>query len=206
VNDARVLAEELQMPTLLRWIGAKGPAASGGVRALVPSFRLTHEGEMWTLATDAGVFRLKHSRGVAILALLLASPNQEMHVLTLGAGGDPGDLGDAGEAIDGAAMRAYRAKIEELREEELEADRFGDAARAARARDAIEAIAHELSASLGLGGKTRRSASASERARVNIQKRVKDALRRIEEVDPTVGQYLGWTIQTGTFCAFRPRK
>jgi hypothetical protein len=128
-----------------------------------------------------------------------------MHVLTLGAGGDPGDLGDAGEAIDGAAMRAYRAKIDDLREEELEADRFGDTARAGRARDAIEAIAHELSASLGLGGKTRRSASASERARVNVQKRVKDAIRRIEELDPTVGQYLGWTVQTGTFCVFRPR-
>jgi hypothetical protein len=210
VEDARALAEELQMPALLRRIApcASGPnraPASGGVRGLVPSFRLTREGELWTLSTDAGVFRLKDSRGIAILSLLLGSPNQEMHVLTLGPGGDPGDLGDAGEAIDGAAMRAYRAKIEDLREEELEADRFGDASRAARARDAIEAIAHELSASLGLGGKTRRSASTSERARVNVQKRVKDAIRRIEELDPTVGQYLGWTVQTGTFCVFRPR-
>jgi hypothetical protein len=205
VDDARALAEELRMPALLRRIGANRAPASGGVRALVPSFHLTHEGEMWTLATDAGVFRLKDSRGVAILSLLLASPNQEMHVLTLGSSGDPGDLGDAGEAIDGQAMRAYRAKIDELREEELEADGFGDTARAAKARDAIEAIAHELSASLGLRGKARRSASASERARVNVQKRVKDAIRRIEELDPTVGQYLGWTVQTGTFCVFRPR-
>jgi hypothetical protein len=206
VNDARALAEELRMPALLRWIGSKRAPASGGIRALVPSFRLTHEGEIWTLATDAGVFRLKDSRGLAILGLLLASPNQEMHVLTLGVSADPGDLGDAGAAIDGEAMRAYRAKIDDLREEELEAERFGDSARAARVRDAIEAIAHELSASLGLGGKTRRSASVSERARVNVQKRVRDAIRRIEELDPRVGQYLGWTVQTGTFCVFRPRK
>jgi hypothetical protein len=206
VDDARALAEELEMPALLRWIGSKRAPASGAVRALVPSFRLTREGELWTLATDAGVFRLKDSRGLAILALLIASPNQEMHVLTLGTGGDPGDLGDAGEAIDGAAMRAYRAKIDDLRETELEAERFGDKARAAEARDAIEAIAHELSASLGLGGKTRRPKSVAERARVNVQKRVKDAVRRIEELDPTVGQYLGWTVQTGTFCVFRPRK
>jgi hypothetical protein len=206
VDDARALAEELQMPALLRWIGSKRAPASGGVRALVPTLRLAREGEMWALVTDAGVFRLKDSRGLAILALLLASPNQEMHVLTLGASGDPGDLGDAGVAIDGEAMRAYRAKIDDLREDELEAERFGDTARAARAREAIEAIAQELSASVGLGGKARRSASTSERARVNVQKRVKDAIRRIEELDPTVGQYLGWTVQTGTFCVFRPRK
>jgi tetratricopeptide (TPR) repeat protein len=205
VEEARALAEELAMPWLLARIGSK-PSASGGVRALVPSFRLEREGEMWTLTTDAGVFHLKDSRGLRILGLLLDSPNTEIHVLTLGIGGDPGDLGDAGEAIDGEAVRAYRRRLEDLREEELEAERFGDSARAGRARDAIEALAHELSASVGLGGKVRRSASASERARVNVQKRVKDAVRRIEELDPTVGQYLGWTVQTGAFCAFRPRK
>jgi hypothetical protein len=206
VDDARALAEELQMPRLLGRIGSSRAPASHGVRALVPSFRLDREGEMWTLATDAGVFHMKDSRGLRILSVLLASPNQEMHVLTLGIGGDPGELGDAGEAIDGAAMRAYRAKIDDLREEELEAERFGDAARAGRAREAIEVLAHELSAALGLMGKARRNASTSERARVNIQKRLKDAIRRIEELDPTVGQYLGWTVQTGTFCVFRPRK
>lgn len=174
--------------------------------SLAPSFRLEREGELWTLTTGAGAFHLKDSRGLGILALLLASPNREMHVLTLGSGGDPGELGDAGEAIDAAAMRAYRAKLDDLRDEEVEADRFGDATRAARARDAIEAIARELSASIGLGGKARRGASAAERARVAVQKRVKDAIRRIEELDPAVGQYLGWTVQTGTFCVFRPKK
>ena len=47
-------------------------------------------------------------------------------------------------------------------------------------------------------------AAIAERARVNVQRRLKDAIRRIGELDPQLGEYLGWTVRTGTFCSYRP--
>jgi non-specific serine/threonine protein kinase len=122
-------------------------------------------------------------------------------VLLLG-GRDPGDLGDAGPALDARAVSAYRARLEDLRDREREADAAADTARAERARAEIESIAAELAAALGLGGRNRRAASAVERARSNVQRRIKDAIRRIEEQDKELGRYLSWTVRTGTFCVF----
>ena len=46
--------------------------------------------------------------------------------------------------------------------------------------------------------------AAVERARVNVQRRVKDAIRRIGEQSPGLAEYLTWTVRTGTFCSYRP--
>src|SRR5262249_16996010 len=91
-----------------------------------------------------------------------------------------------------------------LREAEREAEQHGDKHRLARAREEIEALARELSAGMGLGGRGRKASSVAERARVNIQRRIQFAIRQIEEHDPALAQYLRWTIRTGTFCCYRP--
>jgi len=57
---------------------------------------------------------------------------------------------------------------------------------------------------VGLGGRERRAASVAERARTNVQRRIRDAIARIEKCDPELGRYLGWTVRTGTFCVFDP--
>jgi hypothetical protein len=43
-----------------------------------------------------------------------------------------------------------------------------------------------------------------ERARVNVQRRLKDAIRRIGEQDPGLGRYLEATVRTGTYCVYQP--
>jgi hypothetical protein len=46
--------------------------------------------------------------------------------------------------------------------------------------------------------------SRVERARVNVQRRLKDVIRRVEEQDPALGRYLAAAVKTGTWCSFAP--
>jgi hypothetical protein len=55
-----------------------------------------------------------------------------------------------------------------------------------------------------MGGRERRTGSAVERARITVQRRVREAIRKIAEQDPELCQHLDWTVRTGTFCAYEP--
>jgi hypothetical protein len=112
------------------------------------------------------------------------------------------DGGDAGALLDPKARAAYEARVRELREEQAEAEQNGDAARATRAGEELDAIGAELARAVGLGGRDRRAASAVERARVNVQRRLRDALERIREHDPELGRHLAFTVKTGTYCSY----
>jgi hypothetical protein len=57
---------------------------------------------------------------------------------------------------------------------------------------------------VGLGGRARRAGSAAERARSAVQRRIKNALGRIEAHAPDLAAHLTRTIKTGNFCAYRP--
>ena len=110
----------------------------------------------------------------------------------------------AGEAIDREARDAYRARAREIEEELREAEEWNDAGRVERLRAELEAIASELSRSLGLGGKPRQDKSSRERARINVQRRIKDAIKRIGEHDQELARRLGKDVKTGTFCRYEP--
>ena len=173
----------------------------------VEYFRLQREGDTWLCDCEGQQFRLRDSRGLQILAQLVAHPNREFHVLDL-VGGSPGDAvadgGDCGEMLDERARRDYRRRAEELREEIEEAEALNDPARADAARAELEQLSSELARAFGLGGRARRAGSAVERARVNVQRRLKDALARIGKECPMAGRHLEWAIRTGTFCSYRP--
>jgi hypothetical protein len=57
---------------------------------------------------------------------------------------------------------------------------------------------------VGLGGRNRRAASASERARQTITKTIKSVLERIAQSDAALGDILSRCIKTGTFCSYQP--
>jgi tetratricopeptide (TPR) repeat protein len=164
---------------------------------------LRREGDVWAVEGSAQPpFRLKHSKGLAYLSELLAHPGHELHVLTL-VGLDHG-ASDAGPVLDGRAKADYKKRLEELEDEISEADRFGDEARANRAREEIDALATQLAGAVGLGGRDRRAASDVERARINVQRRLKDAIESVARCDPEAGRYLAAAITTGTYCSFVP--
>jgi hypothetical protein len=85
----------------------------------------------------------------------------------------------AGEVLDARAREEYRRRIEDLRDEIEEAERFGDLGRMGRARTQVQLVARELERAVGLGGRSRVVGSWSERARVNVTRAVKAAIRSI---------------------------
>ena len=112
--------------------------------------------------------------------------------------------GSSGELLDDEARRSYQRRLEDLEETVAEAESFGDAARAARARDEIEMLGAELGRAVGLGGRARRAGGAAERARSAVQRRIKNAIERVSEHAPALAALLSRTIRTGNFCVFRP--
>src|SRR6202171_352812 len=188
------------------------------------------EGEYWAIGYARKAFRLKDTKGLGYLAHLLRHPSAEFHVLDLVGGiaserdqddadqearglprGDEdlkragihvGSLGDAGEMLDDQAKVAYRRRLSELREELEEAKELGNVDRAERAEEEIDTLTKELSRAVGLGGRNRRAASVSERARQSITKTIKAVLERINEADSRLGDILSRCIKTGTFCSY----
>jgi non-specific serine/threonine protein kinase len=125
-----------------------------------------------------------------------------VYVLALAGAGEGPE--DAGAILDERAKQAYRRRVEELEDELSEGERMGDRGRTGRAREELEALAEQLASAVGLGGRDRKAASNVERARVNVQRRLKDAIRRIAEHDAALGRYLDATVRTGTYCVYMP--
>ena len=199
-DAARETAERLGLPDLF---ATPSPARA----APREGFELRPEGDFWTVSEGGTMFRLKDSRGLRILALLVASPDREFHSLDLSSpAGESSQAEDAGEALDARAIAAYKARVVELREALAQAEDWADQARASRLREELEAVARELAAGLGLGGKARRASSNVERARVNVRKRLLDAITRIGEHSPSLAKHLEQTVKTGTFCSYRPAR
>jgi adenylate cyclase len=183
--------------------GTRDTPAQPGARV----FRL--EGEYWTIAYDGEAFRLRDSKGLRYLAHLLRHPERDFHALDLAALGHPESaapaaLGDAGTLLDARAKAAYRERLDELRSELAEAEAFGDAGRAPRIRAEMEALAEQLAAAVGLGGRDRRAAGAAERARVNVTRAISDGVKRIREHSRALARHLDAAVRTGTFCRYEP--
>ncbi|HWH43405.1 MAG TPA: AAA family ATPase [Thermoleophilaceae bacterium] len=180
------------------------------------------EGDCWALGDAGDAVRLRDSKGLRYLALLVEHPGVEMHALDLagtvaappadeprlapgdaaGLGGD--DAHGAGPALDEPAKAAYRARIEDLREELEQATAWRDGERAARAHAELQALTDELARSVGLGGRDRPSASQAERARQNVGRALRKAVGRIAAASPALGAHLEQAVRTGTYCCYQP--
>ena len=112
--------------------------------------------------------------------------------------------GDAGEMLDARAKDAYRRRLAEIEDDIEQARALGDAERAAQADAERDFLVRELSRAVGLGGRDRRAASTSERARVSVTRALRQAIARIGEHHPELGEHLDRTIRTGTYCAYVP--
>jgi tetratricopeptide (TPR) repeat protein len=209
-SDALLRARSLELPGLValvereRLVGPGARSAVAPTKASAPppvpavrDFAMRREGDVWILSFEGRTPRVRDSRGLELLAELVARPQEELHVLALASDrGAPVGDSDAGPQLDQRAAVAYRARLQEIAG--VLEQRSDEAL--VRERDFLEA---ELARAFGLRGE-RRAGSTSERARVNVQRRLKDAIRRIGEVDAGLGAYLERAVRTGTFCSFRP--
>ncbi|MEA2247778.1 MAG: hypothetical protein QOH46_2307, partial [Solirubrobacteraceae bacterium] len=210
---------------------AAGEPAGAGVPAETPAqgasaahmASLRREGDVWRIAFEGRTLYVKDAKGLRHLGLLLSHPGVEFHAVDIvgaAAGSVSGggraeataagpDLeirreGDAGALLDTQAKREYRARLEDLRADIEEAEEFNDPERASRAREEMAFIAQELSSAVGLGGRDRRAASNAERARVNVTRAVRGAIKRIAAEDASLGRELETTVHTGYFCRYEP--
>jgi hypothetical protein len=199
--------------------GAPATAAASTSADRPAAAALVREGDVWRLDYEGRVLRVRDAKGMRHLALLLAHPGVEFHAVDVAGAGEGGatlagleadglavraGTGDAGPVLDAQAKAQYRTRLEDLRSEIEEAEAFNDPERAARAREEVDFIAQELSSAVGLGGRDRKVASASERARVNVTRALRREIRRIADEDARLGHELTATVRTGTFCAYEP--
>jgi hypothetical protein len=191
-------------------------ATSAAPAAAEPAMVFRREGDYWTVAFGGRVIRMRDAKGLGYLARLLRHPDREFHVLDLlatgasRAGARAREDGlrpathDAGAVLDEPAKHAYRERIAELEAEIEEARRWNDLERTARVEGELDALNRELAGALGLGGRDRRAASDSERARASVSKAVRSAVRRLEDQHPELGRHLAVAVHTGTFCSYEP--
>jgi tetratricopeptide (TPR) repeat protein len=185
--------------------GAVPAATATGTATTDDTFSMSLEGDVWNIRFRQQTALVRDSRGLQMLARLVTHRDQDIHVLDLsGAGGSAAGGGNAGPGLDDQARQEYRRRVRELEEELEEATELGDQGRIEALQDEMEFITRELSRAFGLGGRRRPSGAAAERARINVRRRIKDAIRRIGEQLPEAGRYLENTVKTGSYCRYAP--
>ena len=188
------------------------------IGSALPEALFRREGDYWTVSWQGNLVRLKDAKGLHYLGYLLANPGREVlaqELALLGAATGKGrasaepdrpaaTLGDAGAMLDTRACEQYRQRIGELREELTEADRLNDGYGVTRLRCELESLGDQLAAAVGLGGRLRKAASHSERARLMVTKAIKAAIAKIRGRDVALGHHLATSIKTGNFCIYDP--
>lgn len=181
-------------------------------------------GDYWTLGYGGSTFALKDVKGLSYIQRLLQHPGQEFHSLDLLSGPGlmnftesdhkpskqiegtdrVGGLGDSGEMLDTQAKQDYKRQLRELNEDLEDQRERGNHQRAEQVESEIDFLEREIRRAVGLGGRDRRAGSVSERARLNVTRAIKAALQKISEQQVSMGELLGRSIRTGSFCSYAP--
>ena len=171
---------------------------------------LRREGDFWLVVWGGRRARIEDAKGIRYLARLLRHPGEEFHVgelmRILAPEGIRGAFrpGHAGEDLDARAAAEYRRRLQEIEEASIPGAANADALEALRAE--AEFIRRELSVARGLGGRRRRSVDDVERIRKTVSRRIRQSAERIARHHPPLGEHLRRSLQTGTFCTYRPRE
>ena len=182
------------------------PGPGAGAPAGPAEFR--RAGASWTLSYAGRTVRLPDAKGMRDLAVLLSRPGQPVpaaELVALSGGGRQARAGlalGADAVLDDRAKQAYRRRLQDLDREVAEAEDQGDPERVEKARQERDAIAHELAAALGLGGRDRGLGDPTERARKAVTERIRYSLARIARAHPELAGHLEASVTTGSSCAY----
>ncbi len=195
-EDIAHLADGLRLAGLEGEPGRPAPAVAWPIANV---FR--REGAVWTLAFDHHVAQMPELRGFLDVARLLRHPGEEIHSgelagLVVKSGGI--------EVLDEQARRTYRNRLQELEEEIQHASQVGAAGLAGKLEEERDALVAELRAAAGFGGRMRKTGANDERARSAVTWRIRNAIKKIENVHPRLARHLSNSIRTGAFCSYQP--
>lgn len=186
-----------------------GPVATSAARPAAEGVFVL-EGKLRRVDFRGRPATLPEAKGLRDLAVLLARPGHEVHVLELveATGGAPAALvpGGLGPVLDGAARNAYARRLQEIEDELDAAAADHDEGQVDRLTEEKEFLLAELGAALGLGGRARIAADPAERARKAVTMRIGTALKAIDAVHPELGRHLHNSVSTGRFCCYRPEE
>jgi adenylate cyclase len=163
--------------------------------------------EDWTLTYRGTGVRMRDSKGLGYIAVLMSRRGHEVHVFDLAGLSTANSVAlraDGGPIIDEQAKEAYRRRLIDLEVERDEARDWGDLERASRVDEEMNFLTHELTAAFGLGGRPRKADNPSERIRKAVTNRIRQSLTKIESVHPELGRHLSNSVRTGTFCSYAP--
>jgi len=207
------LRSELTAPTESQVDRASG--WPGGAAMLPGTFQ--RSGEFWSIGVGPDLVRIQDTKGLKYMAALLRQPGVDVYALDLvdgvvdGSGtprtsrsGERMRNRDTEPLLDAATRAAYRQRLADLREEIAEATNHNDVGRQQRLRIEEEQIQQELARAVGLHGRNRPSGSPIERARLNVTRAIKTALRKITEANANLGHLFSTSIRTGSLCSYTP--
>jgi len=202
-GDSAALLEQI-----FDFLGTGPAAASAGTSEMADAGKnaLVRRGEVWTLSFEDGQALLKHSKGLADLATLLANPGTEIAAAALmnGARLTPALLG-SDDMVDERALSEFRARVQAIEEDLDESRSFNDLGRIERLEQERDAILAELRVATGLGGRSRKLKDPGERARKAVSARIRESIQRIAEAHPAAGEHLAAAVRTGAFCCYEPK-
>jgi hypothetical protein len=220
--EAQHAAEEIGMPLLESRLAADAVANLYDQRPEDTRAVFRSGGDYWTVTYGGDKALIRDGKGMGYIASLLARPREEVHALQLALASQvevagaaesgrtieglqaAAGLGDSGSMLDPVAKEAYRERASDLRAEIAEAESRNDFERAERARHELEFLVRELGRAVGLGGRDRRAASSTERARLSVTRAIRSAMGRIAAQLPALGAHLDESIRTGTHCSYHP--
>jgi hypothetical protein len=158
-------------------------------------------GAVWTVSFRGVEGVVPNAKGLHAIATLLAEPHRSVSAAELAGTVAP----DRGEPIlDRRAVATYRARIQDLDDEIDVADTNHDLHRAATARIERDALLDELRRATGHHGHSRRLGDDSERVRKTIRARIHRAILLIADHHPPLAEHLRESIETGSWCTYRP--
>ncbi|HZJ27929.1 MAG TPA: AAA family ATPase [Acidimicrobiia bacterium] len=165
---------------------------------------LTRTGRIWSASWRSEHGSLPHVKGLADIVVLVRHRGQEVSALEL-AGGASTAAGSSDELIDLEALAAYRSRLDELGAEIDQAESDADITRVESLEQEREQLLAEIRRATGLGGRLRTNANdPAERARKAVSARIREAIRRLDAVAPSLAAHLDRSIQTGLRCSYAP--
>jgi hypothetical protein len=182
-------------------------------------FLFLRQNDYWIIRYHGHAALFKSTRGLHYLAVLLRDPGREFHVRELLAramdvvstpaavaanGRVTGGVYTGVPVLDAQAKAEYKCRINDLRQDLKQAERFNDPQRKTEVQNELQAIADHLASAIGLGGRDRKASSDAERSRSAVTKCIKKAVEKIGEEIPSLGYHLAARIKTGYFCSYNP--
>jgi hypothetical protein len=209
--------EVLSADQKVEWI--REPLAIGSILPTHEESLFLRQNDYWIIRYHGHIAFLKSTRGLRYLAVLLHNSGHEFHVRELldrprdastrvAAAAAHGRIASGLSAgipvLDAQAKAEYKCRLNELRQDLNEAERFHDPQRKTEAQNEVQAIAHYLASAVGFGGRDRKTSSDAERARSAVTKCIKKAIQKIGDAIPSLGYHLASRIKTGYFCSYNP--